>query len=127
MPATHIATTSGRSAAAGAAACRTVNDGSSRYGYCPAPQPHSTAATASPDDSASVAPNSRFSATSDTDLRNANADPRRMTPNAASVSGTYSVDITAANARGKPVHNVTSTKMSQTWLASHTGPIECSI
>src|SRR4051794_454010 len=41
------------------------------------------------DDAANVAPNSRLSRTSGTDLRNANADPRRITPNAARVSGTY--------------------------------------
>ena len=60
-------------------------------------------------------------------LRNANAAPRRMMPTAASVSGTYSVDMIGANAVGKPVHSVTSTKISQTWLASHTGPIDSSI
>src|SRR2546423_975193 len=33
----------------------------------------------------------------------------------------------AAKASGKPVHNTTRTKISQTWLASHTGPMACSI
>ena len=30
----------------------------------------------------------------------------------------------AAKALGKPVHSTTSTKISHTWLASHTGVIE---
>ena len=60
-------------------------------------------------------------------LRNANAAPRAIIPKAASVSGTYSVDATAANPAGNPVHSTTSTKISQTWLASQTGPIACSI
>ena len=46
-----------------------------------------------------------------------------MMPTAAAVSGTYSVDMIAAKAVGNPVHSTTSTKISQTWLASHTGPI----
>ena len=50
-----------------------------------------------------------------------------MMPSAPSVSGMYNVDATAANAGGKPVQRTTSTKISQTWLASHTGPMECSI
>src|SRR5690348_594099 len=32
-----------------------------------------------------------------------------------------------ANARGQPVQSTTSTKMSQTWFASHTGAIDASI
>jgi hypothetical protein len=50
-----------------------------------------------------------------------------MMPTAASVSGTYNVDMIGANALGKPVHSVTSTKINHTWLASHTGPIDSSI
>ena len=45
-------------------------------------------------------------------------------PRAARVSGTNSVSVIDANASGKPVQSTTSVKMSQTWLASHTGPIE---
>ena len=33
----------------------------------------------------------------------------------------------AAKASGNPVHSTTSTKISQTWLASHTGPMACSM
>ncbi len=60
-------------------------------------------------------------------LRNANAEPRAMTPSATSVSGMYSVEEMAANSGGNAVHISTSTKISQTWLASQTGPMECSI
>ena len=60
-------------------------------------------------------------------LRNANAAPRAIIPKAARVSGTYSVDATGVNPAGNPVHSTTSTKISQTWLASQTGPIACSI
>jgi hypothetical protein len=34
-----------------------------------------------------------------------------------------SVEVIDPNASGKAVHNMTSTKISQTWLASHTGDI----
>jgi hypothetical protein len=50
-----------------------------------------------------------------------------ITPNAARVRGMIMVDITAANTGGNPVQSTTRAKISQTWLASHTGPIECSI
>ncbi len=60
-------------------------------------------------------------------LRNANAAPRAIMPNAAIVSGAYSVEATGVKPAGNPVHSTTSTKISQTWLASHTGPIACSI
>ena len=36
----------------------------------------------------------------------------------------YMVDITDAKAVGNDVQNTTSVKMSHTWLASHTGPID---
>ena len=39
----------------------------------------------------------------------------------------YRVDMIEAKAVGNPVQSMTRTKISQTWLASHTGPIECSI
>ena len=38
-----------------------------------------------------------------------------------------SVEKIASNADEKPVHSTTSTKISQTWLASQTGPIAQSI
>ncbi len=60
-------------------------------------------------------------------LRNANAAPRAMMPNATRVSGMYMVEATEANTAGNPVQNITITKINQTWLASHTGPIECSM
>src|SRR5262245_37816076 len=50
-----------------------------------------------------------------------------MMPNATSVSGMYSVEAIAENAGGKHVHSSTMTKMSQTWFASHTGPMTCSM
>ena len=37
------------------------------------------------------------------------------------------VEKTDSNAEGKPVQDTTSTKISQTWLASQTGPIAQSI
>ena len=38
-----------------------------------------------------------------------------------------SVEKIASNAEENPVHSTTRTKISQTWLASHTGPIAQSI
>ena len=76
---------------------------------------------------AKAAPNSRLRVSSSTDLRNAKAAPRAMIPTAARVRGMYKVEAMAANTGGKAVHSTTSTKISHTWLASHTGPIECSI
>ena len=46
-----------------------------------------------------------------------------MIPTAAAVSGMASVDAIEPNATGYAVQQTTSTKISQTWLASHTGPI----
>ena len=63
----------------------------------------------------------------ETSLRNAKLDPRNTIPSAASASGTNSVSVIDANASGNPVHNTTRQKISQTWLASHTGPIECAM
>src|SRR5450756_1969499 len=39
----------------------------------------------------------------------------------------YSVDSNDEKTTGNAVHRVTSTKISQTWFASQTGPIECSM
>ena len=55
--------------------------------------------------------------------RKANAAPRRTIPSAASVSGTNSVDMIAANAGGNAVQRITRSKISQVWFASQTGPI----
>ena len=79
------------------------------------------------DENANSAPNSRCRANVVLALRNANPAPRPMMPSAATVSGMYIVDVIAANTGGNPVHSSTITKISQTWLASQTGPIECSI
>src|SRR5213596_2144926 len=46
-----------------------------------------------------------------------------MIPIAATNSGTLSVEATEASTDGYAVHATTITKMSQTWLASQTGPI----
>jgi hypothetical protein len=56
--------------------------------------------------------------------RSAKAMPRKITPIAARKSGIDSVDISEPNATGNAVQTITSTKMSQTWLASQTGLIE---
>ena len=65
----------------------------------------------------------RCSATCGTTLRNANPEPRSTMPSAASDSGTNIVRVIDANAVGKPVQRTTRQKISQTWLASHTGPM----
>ena len=53
--------------------------------------------------------------------------PRSTIPSAARLSGMNSVDMIAAKAAGNAVHSTTSTKISQTWFASQTGPIAQSI
>ena len=50
-----------------------------------------------------------------------------MIPKAARVSGMYRVDMSDENASGKALHRITTSKISQVWLASQTGPIEASI
>ena len=59
-----------------------------------------------------------------TSLRNANAEPRNTMPSAANDNGTNSVSVIDANASENAVQSTTRQKMSQTWFASHTGPIE---
>ena len=54
----------------------------------------------------------------------ANPDPRRTIPTAASASGRYSVSMIAREGAGNAVQRTTSVKISQTWLASQTGPSE---
>jgi hypothetical protein len=46
-----------------------------------------------------------------------------MIPTAATKSGTVSVEKIDAKASGYAVQQIASTKMSQTWFASQTGPI----
>ena len=46
-----------------------------------------------------------------------------MIPSAARKSGIASVEVIEPNASGNAVHSTTSTKISQTWLASQTGAI----
>ena len=53
----------------------------------------------------------------------AKPEPRRTIPSAARHSGMNSVDITASKATENAVHSTTRMKISQTWLASQTGPI----
>jgi hypothetical protein len=81
----------------------------------------------STDEMAKAAPKLRRSRVRNTALRKAKLAPRSTMPSAANVSGTNSVRVIEANASGKPDHSTTSERMSHTWLASHTGPIEWSI
>ena len=79
------------------------------------------------DEMANAAPKLRRSRVRKTDLRNAKLAPRSTMPNAAMVSGTKRVRVIEAYASGNPVHSTTKQKMSQTWFASQTGPIEWSM
>ena len=65
----------------------------------------------------------RISPASEVPLRSAYAAPRTMIPSPARNSATDSVEASEPNAAGYAVHVTVSTKMSQTWLASHTGAI----
>jgi hypothetical protein len=56
--------------------------------------------------------------------RNAYVPPRKMIPNSAMKRTTASVEAIDPNALGYEVQNTVRTKISHTWLASHTGPIE---
>ena len=76
---------------------------------------------------AKVPPRMRWSRTWVTALRKAKLAPRSTIPRAAIVRGTNSVSMIDAYASGKHVHRTTKTKISQTWFASQTGPIECSM
>src|SRR5262245_13855889 len=76
------------------------------------------------DDAANAAPKLRWLDVRVTSLRNAKLEPRNTMPSAASDSGTNNVSVIDWNASGNPVHRTTRTKISQTWFASHTGPIE---
>ena len=60
-------------------------------------------------------------------LWNAKPAPRSTIPSAARLSGMNSVEKIASNALENAVQSTTSTKISQTWLASQTGPIAQSI
>src|SRR3954469_9367843 len=80
----------------------------------------------STDDSAKAAPKLRRSRVVNTDLRNAKIEPRITMPTAASVNGTNSVSMIDANVSANAVQSTTRQKISQTWFASQTGPIEWS-
>ena len=80
----------------------------------------------STDEIANAAPKLRRDDVRNTSLRNAKLEPRSTMPSAARLSGTNSVSMIEPNASGKHVHSTTRTKISQTWFASHTGPIEWS-
>ena len=79
------------------------------------------------DEIAKIAPKTRRSDVRTSDLRNAKLEPRSTMPSAASESGTNSVSMIDANASGNAVQSTTRQKISQTWFASHTGPIEWSM
>ena len=81
----------------------------------------------STDDVANAAPKLRWLDVRVTSLRKAKLEPRSTMPSAASESGTNSVSVIDCERLGNPVHSTTRQKISQTWLASHTGPIECAI
>ena len=80
----------------------------------------------STDDAAKAAPKLRRSRVRITDLRKAKLAPRITMPSAAMVRGTNKVSVIDANTSGNAVHSTTKQKISQTWFASHTGPIEWS-
>src|SRR6476469_2004038 len=58
---------------------------------------------------------------------NAKPEPRSTMPSAARLSGMNNVEKIASNAVANPVQSTTRMKISQTWLASQTGPIAQSI
>ena len=78
----------------------------------------------STEDEANSAPSARASRIVPACPRMAKAAPRKMIPSAARNSGIDSVEKIEANATGNAVQTTTSTKISHTWLASHTGLIE---
>ncbi len=82
----------------------------------------------STDENAKTAPSTRASRIVPAWPRKANAVPRKMIPIAARNSGIDSVEKIEPNTTGNAVHMITSTKISQTWLASQTGLIDhCTI
>ena len=78
----------------------------------------------STDEEANSAPSTRASRIVPACPRSANAAPRKMIPSAARNSGIDSVEKIEPKATGNAVQTITSTKISHTWLASHTGLIE---
>ena len=76
------------------------------------------------EESANTAPSTRASLIVAAWPRRANAVPRKMIPIAATNSGSESVEKIEPKATGNAVQRMTSTKISHTWLASHTGLIE---
>ena len=81
--------------------------------------------------SSDESPNRRSASSRPASLRavvwKANPAPRSTIPSAARLSGMNSVDKIDPKASGNAVHSTTRTKISQTWLASQTGPIAQSI
>src|SRR5215212_3007365 len=78
----------------------------------------------STEESANSAPSPRASRIVAAWPRIAKAAPRKMIPSAARKSGIERVEKMDPKATGNAVHTITSTKISHTWLASHTGLIE---
>ena len=78
----------------------------------------------STEERANAAPKTRRFRVVTTALRKAKLAPRSTIPRAAIISGTNSVSVIDAYASGNEVHRMTKMKINQTWLASHTGPIE---
>src|ERR1044072_2482276 len=76
------------------------------------------------DEDAKAAPKFRRDDVRCTSLRNAKLEPRRTMPSAARLRGTKRVSVIEANAAENAVHRTTSVKISHTWLASQTGPID---
>jgi hypothetical protein len=81
----------------------------------------------STEEAANPAPKMRRFCVVTTAFRKAKLAPRSTMPSAAIISGTNSVSVIEAYASGNDVHSTTKMKINQTWLASHTGPIECSM
>ena len=78
----------------------------------------------STEEKAKMAPRKRASRIVAAWPRRAKAAPRKMIPSAARKRGMERVENIDPKATGNAVQMITSTKMSQTWLASHTGLIE---
>src|SRR5690349_9265597 len=96
-------------------------------GTCPDAMPPAIAPMqkgTSTDDRANAPPKTRWYRVESTALRNAKLAPRSTMPSAAIVSGTNIVSTIDWYAVGKPDHVTTKMKISQTWFASHTGPID---
>jgi hypothetical protein len=78
----------------------------------------------STDERANAAPKMRRKLRVTTALRKAKLAPRNTMPSAAIASGTNMVSVIDWYTAGNAVQVRTKMKISHTWLASHTGPIE---